>query len=164
MKYTCISTSGSISAQGPQDQLPGIKLSASWDQMACNGSSNPSMQQERKKHLPISLCLNRRAAENEKTGPAFRDRETVLCLRRRVEGGRCYFCMARRWWWPVCVLVGKRKGEVKGKERDWCLTNQKSHRWKKTTHKQQHKQRPAKVIETGVKWYVMICVIMSHDL
>lgn len=163
MKYTCISTSGSISAQGPQDQLPRIKLTGNWDQMACNGSSNPSKPQRRGKDPP---CLSLSESESSwkwKTCSVFRDSETVLCLRRRAEGGgkgggQCYFCTARRWWWPVCVLVGKRKGEVKGKEGErqisslffWQNWKGRSHRW----HQHRSQRLESNDRSHVTSWYV----------
>lgn len=119
MKYTCISTSGSISAQGPQDQLPWIKLTGDWDQMACNGNSTPSKSQRRGKDTSLSPSVWIREQLKMKDLPCVQGQGASFMSEEegggwRV-GGWCYFCTARRWWWPVCVLVGKRKGEVKGK-------------------------------------------------
>lgn len=65
VKYTCISTSVSIGAQGTQDQLLRIKLTVTgieWRVMVA--AILPNSRGEKK--TPSPLCLNQRAAENER--------------------------------------------------------------------------------------------------
>lgn len=53
LKFTCISTSGSINTlQSSQEQLLRIKLTDNWDQMACNDSTSPPEEEK----LPELAC------------------------------------------------------------------------------------------------------------